>query len=199
MSTTREPERLAPRTVRVRGRRLTAATLTLVSLPMTLAACGLLGGQTNHGEAPVEISNGAVDPGQADPTPPSTPGGGSPSPTDTPPADTQSAVDPNAPPQGATSTTTQVVVSAGKTVTRTGIVTRTQINTETMTQVRTQVKILTPRAVTNTQTQTQTQTQTETQTQTQTKTETKTMQVPGPTVTVTVKCVTNAAGATICN
>ena len=164
MSARRHPERRAPRTLRVRGRRLAGVVLTAVLVPSLLGACGLIGGQSNHGAAPVEISAGDAG------APTGSPGSGS---LATSPTGSGSAV-------ATTQNTTQVVVSGGVTVTKTGIVVRTQTNTQTKTQIKTQqvIKVSTAPPVTDTQTQTQTVTTTETVTLKTT--------IQGPTVRCTV-------------
>ena len=147
-----------PRTVRLRGRRTAGLVLTVVLLPAGLSACGIIGGKSNHGDAPVEISAGDAT---------------------TEPTSVQASPTGSPAPVTATQKTTQVVTSNGVTVTRTGIVVRTETNTQTQTKTKTQqvTKVFTPPAVTNTQTQTQTMTQTATVTETKSVTDTKTVTV----------------------
>jgi hypothetical protein len=160
VSTTRLPQRRAPRVLRVRGRRTARVLAAVVLLPMTLAACGLIGGASNHGADPVIIPTGSAD--LATGTAAADSGTGS---------ATTSAQH-----------TTQVVVSGGATVTRTGIVMRTQIDTRTNTQTMVATKTLpqvtkisTAAPVTNTTTVTQTVTPAP-------------VTVTGPTVFVTKPC-----------
>ncbi|HEY6793529.1 MAG TPA: hypothetical protein VI248_02480 [Kineosporiaceae bacterium] len=163
MPTTSLPES-APRTLRIRGPRLAGAALATALVPWTLSACGMLDNRTNHGAAPVEIT--ATDAGSAVAPPagsPTRPGG--------------------TPPPGTPQTTTQVVVSGGQTVTRTGYVFRTNVQTKTQlemmtqTQMATQIRVTTAPPVTSTVTQTATQTVTDTSTVTKTATTTATVKV----------------------
>ena len=134
MSTTRPQETGTTRTLHVRGRRVAALALLVIALPPTLAACGLLGGATNHGAAPVQIATD--QPKQVDAT------GATVAPVDS---------GANGGAVTATQRTTQVIVSGGATVTRIGLVTHTLVNTQTFTAVRTQqlTKISIPPPVTN--------------------------------------------------
>jgi hypothetical protein len=157
VSTAPRTEPRATRTVRIRGRRMVAAVAVVAATPLTLAACGVLGGGTNHGDAPVEISqddggdqaaSSGVDPGTA---------GGA---------------------VTATQPTTQLITSGGVTVTRVGLRTlvntqiRTQVNTKVNTQIKTQqltkTAVSTRPAVTDFQTVNNTVTRTVTDTITRT-------------------------------
>ena len=144
MSATRRTEPGGTRTLRLRGRRVAGVALIVALTPVTLAACGILGGQTNHGAAPVEISTDNA--GQ--------PTGGS----------AAAGVDPgsNGGAVTATQNSTQIVTSGGATVTRIGIQIRTQVNTQIRTAVKTQqlTKNVTAPPVTNIQTVTDTVTST---------------------------------------
>jgi hypothetical protein len=159
VSTTRQSELRTPHVLRVRGRRTAAVVLTVAVVPFTLAACGLLGGDTNHGSAPVVIPTATAAIASANGA---------------------SASDGSAGTGAATSgqttqATTQVLVSGGMTTTKTGYIVKTQVNTMTKVATKTlppQTRMVTQAPVTNTQTVTSTVTTT----------------VAGPTVFVTKPC-----------
>lgn len=155
-----------PRTVSVPAKRLLATLIGVVALPLTLSACGLLGGGGDD-QVPVVIPSDVADDGaaQGDTSSPSA------SPADTSvKVDSSDAADP-APPQNST-------------VTRTGIVVQKQTQTQTRTQTRTATATKTLPQVTVTQTPAPI-TVTETRTETRTDTRTVQVQLPAQTVTVT--------------
>ena len=123
------------RVVKLSGRRLASVTLSVLAAPLALAACGMLGGSTNHGAAPVVIPT-VVDSAGATDVP------SSPSSTTTTTTTTTAATAAAAPPPA--------------TVTRTGIIVQTQVQVRTRTATRTMVpptvtKTLPPATVTQTQ------------------------------------------------
>jgi hypothetical protein len=142
-----------PSAVQLRIPRRAAATLAVAVLPLSLAACGLFGGGTNKGQAPVVIPSESAGPS-------SSPSGSS-----------------------ASSTSSSAAAVVPTTVTKTGIVVHNQTLVRTATKTLPQVtRVVTPAPITLTQTQTQTQTNTvisvppaQTVTKTATKTATKTV------------------------
>jgi hypothetical protein len=97
----------APRILTFRGGRLVSIALSVVVAPLALAACGLIGGNTNHGAAPVVIPT-VVESSSADGSSPSS---------------SSAAAEP---PPTSTVTKTGIVV---KTQTRIQVTTKTAIKT----------------------------------------------------------------------
>lgn len=128
------PSRPARRTISLPVRR-PAALAAVLLLPLTLAACGLVGGDDDRGNSPIVIPSETTDT--------ATPSGSSVTPG------TLAAAAAPAP--------------LPSTVTKTGLVVRRETRTQVRTATKTLPQVtLTPAPITLTETQTQTQTQTQT-------------------------------------